>query len=102
MIHEESNKPFNLEAGPLIRVKIIRVNSKEHILLLTLHHIISDGWSMGILFKELSHLYNAYAKGKEATLPPLPIQYADYALWQRNWLQGEVLETAAFLLEGRS
>ena len=57
MIHEESNKPFNLEAGPLIRVKIIRVNSKEHILLLTLHHIISDGMVYGILFKELSHLY---------------------------------------------
>ena len=57
-----------------------------------MHHIISDGWSMGIFFKELSHLYNAYAVNKEPALPPLLIQYADFALWQRNWLQGEVLE----------
>jgi hypothetical protein len=62
------------------------------LLLLTLHHIISDGWSMGIFFKELSHLYNAYASGKEPTLSPLALQYADFSLWQRNWLQGDVLE----------
>jgi acyl carrier protein len=89
---EEVSRPFNLSVGPLLRIKLIKLKEDEHILLLTMHHIISDGWSTGILFKELSHLYSAYASNKESTLPPLALQYADFSLWQRNWLQGEVLE----------
>jgi acyl carrier protein len=89
---EEVSKPFDLSSGPLIRVKLLNLNEDEHLLLLTMHHIISDGWSMGIFFKELSHLYNAYVSGKEPTLSPLALQYADFSLWQRNWLQGDVLD----------
>jgi len=89
---EEAYTPFDLSSGPLIRLKLLKLSSQEHILLMTLHHIITDGWSMSIFFKELSALYNAYLEGSELDLPPLPIQYADFALWQRNWLQGEVLE----------
>jgi hypothetical protein len=91
---EEANISFNLSTGPLIRVKLIVLSQEEHVLLVTFHHIISDGWSMDIFFKEISHLYNEYLKGEEAesTLPDLPVQYADFTLWQRGWLQGEALE----------
>ncbi|NDC22381.1 amino acid adenylation domain-containing protein, partial [bacterium] len=89
---QEANKPFNLSSGPLIRLKLLHLSSQEHILLITMHHIISDGWSMGIFFKELSELYNAYQENRKPNLSPLPIQYADFALWQRQWLQGDVLE----------
>ena len=89
---EEANTSFNLSRGPLIRVKLLIISKEEHALLITMHHIISDGWSMEIFFRELSSLYNAYAEGKEYSFSPLPIQYADFALWQRNWLQGEILE----------
>lgn len=92
LAQQEATTPFNLSTEPLIRVKLLILAKEEHILLITLHHIISDGWSMGIFFKELSELYNAYAQGKEPSLPSLPLQYADFALWQRDWLQGEVLE----------
>src|SRR5690606_27958565 len=74
------------------RVKLLKLGEEEHILLMTMHHIISDGWSMEIFFKELAVLYNAYTEGKESNLLPLPLQYADFALWQRNWLQGDVLD----------
>ena len=89
---QEANTPFNLSSGPLIRLKLLKLSSQEHVLFITLHHIISDGWSMGIFFKELSVLYNAYLEGQKPDLPFLPIQYADFALWQRQWLQGDVLE----------
>ncbi|OJW54632.1 MAG: hypothetical protein BGO67_05225 [Alphaproteobacteria bacterium 41-28] len=89
---QEAYTPFDLSSGPLIRLKLLKLSSQEHIFLMTLHHIIADGWSMSIFFKELSALYNAYLEDKELDLPPLPIQYADFALWQRNWLQGKVLE----------
>jgi amino acid adenylation domain-containing protein len=74
-----------------VRATLLRLAAEEHILLLGMHHIISDGWSMAVLFRELSTLYDAYANGKASPLPELAIQYADYAVWQRNWLQGEVL-----------
>src|SRR5207302_8497473 len=74
------------------RVSLLRLSEGEHVLLLTLHHIISDDWSMQVLFQELSALYAAYVAGLPSPLPQLPIQYADFALWQRQWLQGEVLE----------
>ena len=88
----EARQPFDLEAGPLLRAQLLRLAPEEHLLLLNVHHIISDGWSAGIFERELSSAYNAFVSGRELRLPELPIQYADYALWQREWLQGEVLE----------
>jgi amino acid adenylation domain-containing protein len=90
---EAARQPFDLSQGPLIRATLLRMGEEEHIFLLSMHHIISDGWSMPIFFRELSVLYHAYVNGKASPLPELPIQYADYAIWQRHWLQGEVLET---------
>ena len=77
-------------------------SEQEHVLLLTMHHIVTDGWSMGVLVRELAALYAACATGQASPLPELPVQYADYAVWQRGWLQGEVLERAAGLLAGSS
>jgi amino acid adenylation domain-containing protein len=89
---EEALRPFDLSRGPLLRVTLLRLDQQEHVLLLTIHHIVSDGWSTAVLFRELSALYAASSTGKLATLPELPIQYADFAAWQREWLQGEVLK----------
>src|SRR5205823_8798572 len=89
---EEASIPFDLGRGPLLRGKLLRLGEEEHVLLLTMHQIVSDGWSVGVLVRELGVLYEAYAGGKESPLPELPIQYADYAEWQREYLQGEVLE----------
>jgi len=89
---KEAAKPFDLAKGPLLRVQLLKLNDQEHIALFTLHHTVTDGWSMGILVKEIAALYTAYLAGEPAPLPDLPIQYADYAVWQRNYLQGEVLE----------
>jgi len=88
----EAGEPFDLSRGPLLRVKLLQLGAEEHVLLLTMHHIISDGWSMGVLIRELSALYEAYSRGEESPLAELPVQYADFAVWQREWLQGEVLE----------
>ncbi len=90
---EETQKPFNLEHGPLFRAAVIRLREDDHVLVLTLHHIVSDAWSMGVLYRELSVLYPAFANSRPSPLPVLPIQYIDFATWQRDWLQGEVLET---------
>ena len=92
LIQEESQRPFDLQQGPLFRARLLRLSDEEHILLLTLHHIVSDGWSQGVLCRELSALYNAFSHGKPSRLPELALQYADYAAWQRSWLQGETLE----------
>ncbi|MDZ7399742.1 MAG: amino acid adenylation domain-containing protein [candidate division KSB1 bacterium] len=89
---EEAQRPFDLVSGPLFRVTLISLKPDDHVVLFTLHHIISDGWSMGVLVKEVAELYQAFAEGKESPLPELPIQYADFAHWQKNWLSGEVLE----------
>ncbi|MBW8310054.1 MAG: amino acid adenylation domain-containing protein, partial [Candidatus Paracaedibacteraceae bacterium] len=86
------NEPFNLTTGPLLRVKLVALSEEEHVLLITMHHIISDGWSHGIFFRELASLYNGYCRGEDVLLPALSLQYADFALWQREWLQGEALE----------
>jgi len=91
IIDEEATRPFNLTQGPLIRTTLLRLDERDHILLLTLHHIISDGWSMWALIREMEPLYRAYLYGKPAPLEELPIQYADFALWQREWLRGENL-----------
>ncbi|HEY6186967.1 MAG TPA: amino acid adenylation domain-containing protein, partial [Pyrinomonadaceae bacterium] len=87
----EAQRPFDLSAGPLLRVSLLRLAEEEHILLFTMHHIIGDGWSIGVLVKEVSALYASFSSGEPSPLPELPIQYADFAHWQREWLQGEVL-----------
>ena len=89
---EKARHPFDLENGPLSRGLLMRLAENEHILLLTMHHIISDGWSMGLLFKELSSLYEAHSKGYPPVLAELPVQYADFSKWQRRRLEGEVLD----------
>ena len=90
-MREQAGQPFELSRAPLLRVQLLRLSAAEHVLLV-MHHIISDGWSMGVLVREVAALYEAYSAGRESPLPELPIQYADYAVWQREWLQGEVLE----------
>jgi amino acid adenylation domain-containing protein len=89
---EEARRAFDLSAGPLFRAVLLRLGSQEHVLLLSVHHIVGDGWSMGVLYRELSALYEAYREGGESPLPELGVQYADYAVWQREHLRGEVLE----------
>ena len=98
---EEVQGQFDLRAGPLIRGRLLEVAAEEHVLLVTMHHIVSDGWSMGIFFRELAQLYTAYREGRADPLAPLPIQYADYAQWQRQWLQGEVLDRQLHYWRGR-
>ncbi|MET0625827.1 MAG: amino acid adenylation domain-containing protein, partial [Pyrinomonadaceae bacterium] len=92
LVNEEAQRPFDLSAGPLLRAGLLRLSAEEYVALLTMHHIVSDGWSMGVLIKEVAALYEAFSKGEPSPLEELPIQYADYASWQRGWLQGEVLE----------
>jgi amino acid adenylation domain-containing protein len=89
---EEADKPFDLSQAPLLRTTLLWLDEKEYIALMTLHHIVSDGWSIGILLQEMTALYEAFSQGKPSPLSELPIQYSDFAVWQRQWLQGEVLE----------
>ncbi|MGH8491179.1 MAG: amino acid adenylation domain-containing protein, partial [Gammaproteobacteria bacterium] len=89
---EEARRPFDLACGPLLRVCLLKLGEEAHGLLLTLHHIIADGWSMEVFIRELSALYQAFSLGLPSPLAALPVQYADYAEWQRRWLEGEVLE----------
>lgn len=89
---EEARQPFNLEVGPLLRARLLRLGEDEHLLLLTMHHIVSDGWSAGVFVHEMATLYEAFNRGERSPLEDLPIQYADYAEWQREYLQGEVLQ----------
>jgi amino acid adenylation domain-containing protein len=91
-LQDHASEPFDLDHGPLFRVGVIQISKDEYVLHLCMHHIISDGWSMGVLFKELTALYSAYRAAKPSPLSDLPIQYADYAIWQLNWLVGEQLE----------
>jgi len=89
---EEAQRPFNLAQGPLMRGTLLQISETEHVWLFTMHHIVSDGWSIGVLIRELATLYEAFSAGQSSPLPPLSIQYADFAVWQREWLQGEVLD----------
>jgi acyl carrier protein len=93
LTNQDAQHPCDLTRGPLLRTSLLRLGPQEHVLLLTLHHIITDGWSNAIVVHELTTLYQAYVTGQPSPLAPLPIQYADYALWQRAWLQEDVLET---------
>ncbi|OUL30717.1 hypothetical protein BV372_21625 [Nostoc sp. T09] len=90
---EEAQRPFNLEQGPLLRVMLLCLAEQEYTLVVTVHHIISDGWSFGVLARELMALYDSFSQGNPSPLPDLPIQYADFALWQQEWLQGELLKS---------
>ncbi|NTW04245.1 MAG: AMP-binding protein, partial [Oscillochloris sp.] len=91
LAYEEARRPFDLACGPLLRVQLIRLSEQEHVALLTMHHITFDGWSMGVFVEELADLYAEATGGSPATLPELSVQYADFASWQRGWLQGEAL-----------
>ena len=92
LIRHEAGRPFDLRRGPLFRAALLRTAADEHILLVTMHHIVSDGWSIGILVRELSALYNAFRAGTTSPLDALPIQYTDYARWQREWMKGPELQ----------
>jgi amino acid adenylation domain-containing protein/non-ribosomal peptide synthase protein (TIGR01720 family)/FkbM family methyltransferase len=92
LMKEETEQPFDLQRGPLMRVRLVKLSGSEHVLLLTLHHIICDGWSMGVLVREVAALYQAYVRGERSPLEELAVQYGDYAIWQREWLEGEALE----------
>ena len=98
---EEAQKPFDLEAGPLIRMTLLKLDESEHILLLTMHHIVSDAWSLNIFFHEFVAIYSTLSKGKPVPLPELPVQYSDFAFWQKNWLQGDVLKNLALYWKNR-
>jgi len=91
LAREEAGRLFDLERGPLFRASLLKLAEEEHIILLTMHHIVSDGWSLAVFIKEVAALYESYSKGEVSPLEELAVQYADYALWQREWLQGEVL-----------
>ena len=98
---EEAGRPFDLAAGPLLRALLLRLADDEHVAVLTLHHIVADGWSMGVLVREAMALYGALSRGESSPLEPLPIQYADFAVWQREWLRGEALEKLAGYWRGQ-
>jgi amino acid adenylation domain-containing protein len=87
LMHEEAEQPFNLEQSPLLRMKLVQLEEERHLLLGNMHHIISDGWSIGLLLREISRQYAAYVRNEEVVLPELKIQYAEFATWQREWLR---------------
>ena len=89
---EESRQPFDLIRGPLLKAKLLRLDGEDHIAAITTHHIASDGWSIEIFARELAALYQCFSNGGSASLPDLPIQYADFAHWQQEWLSGDILE----------
>jgi hypothetical protein len=92
ILKAEVHRPFDLSRDLMLRAALLKLSEQEHILLLTVHHIASDGWSWGILRRELTELYNAASEGRQPQLPELPIQYSDYAVWQRNDLSGARVE----------
>ncbi len=92
IVAEEERRPFSLSAGGLLRAKLLRLEEEDHVLLITMHHIVSDGWSMGIFIREMIAVYQAFVTHTPITLPEMPIQYADFAIWQRAWLSGTVLK----------
>ena len=89
---EDAQEPFDLATGPLVRATLLRLSEREHVLLLSMHHVAGDGWSVGVLVSELGALYTAFHEGRPSPLAELPVQYADYTLWQRAWLSGAALE----------
>jgi amino acid adenylation domain-containing protein len=98
---EDAEQSFDLEHGPLVRARLLRLAADDHVLLLVLHHAAGDGWSFGVLAREIAALYAAFARGESSTLPPLPVRYADYAVWQRAWLADGEAEAQAAYWRGR-
>lgn len=92
----EAQRPFNLSAGPLLRLTLLQLGESEYVLLLNLHHIVADGWSIGVLIRELGTLYKAFTSNVSTSLPELPIQYADFSEWQRQWLQGRAIASRPY------
>ena len=88
----EVSRPLDLARGPLLRVRVLELGGDEYLLCVTVHHIVADGWSVGVLTREWSDVYGALVDGREPALEPLGVQYADFAAWQREWLQGEAFE----------
>ncbi|MBV9927468.1 MAG: condensation protein [Acidobacteria bacterium] len=101
LLAERTRRPFDLSRLPLVRACLFRLEERTHLLLLVMHHVISDGWSLGVLLREMTALYDAYSHGRPSPLAELPVQYGDYAVWQRGWLQGEVLEEQLAYWRGR-
>nr|AEU11003.1 NpnC [Nostoc sp. 152] len=93
LTQQQALLPFDLATEALIRATLVVLSDTEHLLFVCMHHIVSDGWSMGVFVQELTTLYNSYSQGQPSPLTPLPIQYADFAIWQRQWLQGDVLQS---------
>jgi amino acid adenylation domain-containing protein len=97
IVHDEVRRPFDLATGPVFRARLLRLADDEHVLVLAMHHVVSDGWSLGVLFRELGALYEAFSQGAPPPLPPLPLQYADYAAWQRaHWTEERLAEQLAW------
>jgi len=92
LVAEEARRPFDLGRGPLLHARLFRLSREEHVLVLAMHHIVGDGWSMGVLLREVAALYEAFSRGEPSPLPELPVQYVDFALWQRSWLADGRLE----------
>jgi amino acid adenylation domain-containing protein len=92
LVSKEAERPFNLSQGPLLRVKMLKLADEDHVITFMMHHIITDGWSQEVLVDEFVAIYEAYCNGRASSLPELELQYADFAVWQREWLQGEVLD----------
>ena len=92
-VGEETRRPFDLARGPLVRVSVLRLGPAEHVVVVAMHHIISDGWSIGVLVRDLGDIYDAFAHDRPSPLPPLSVQYADHAAWQRGWLRGDALRS---------
>ncbi|AGC42721.1 non-ribosomal peptide synthetase [Myxococcus stipitatus DSM 14675] len=92
LVAQEGHRPFDLTKGPLLRVTLVKEGEGEHVMVVVVHHIVADGWSMGVMAREVEALYGAYVKGEEGKLEEVGLQYADYAVWQREWMKGEVLE----------
>jgi len=92
LLRREAEQPFDLAEGPLFKATLVRLNSIDHVFLINLHHIVSDGWSMAIIFRDLGRLYDAYCQNRPSTLPELKVQYADYAVWQKKYLNAQRLE----------
>ncbi|HEX7240099.1 MAG TPA: amino acid adenylation domain-containing protein, partial [Longimicrobiaceae bacterium] len=101
LAEEDAMRPFDLARGPLLRGTLLRLDVEDHVLCFNLHHVVSDGWSMQVLVREVSTLYAAFARGEPSPLPELPVQYADYAVWQRRWLSGATLEAHLAFWRGR-
>jgi len=101
IVAQEARKPFNLAKGPLFRATLLQLDEENSILLLVLHHILCDDWSLGLLYRELGILYKAFSRGRPSPLPEPTLQYADFALWQRQWLQGKVLQQQLAYWQGQ-